>query len=224
MPSEVLPGGPLEADQGSEEGAEGLVADAQAGRVVRRWRVRWDRLLLVLAALGLGLTAWAPWAGGHPHPEPDHHAAARAIVVEFRKAGANRAEAAQALAVASWESTWRQGWNPEARNRKCCAAGLFQITKGTWNRYAEEAGAPQRGSRTAVEVNRWVNSRVAAVIWAQDGWRQWSVVNPSVEPHLRFDRLNLDWPLDSLPAEYRRIAEAELDRVFDTPQVLLVCC
>ena len=189
-----------------------------------RYRMRWDRLVLMVLPVVLSLVWAVDVVAGHPHPEPDHQAAARAIVVEFQRKGASRAEAAQALAVASWESRGRQGgWDPEARNDRCCAAGLFQITKGTWNRYAEKAGVPRRGRRTEVEVNRWVNSRVAAAIWAEDGWRQWSVVNRAVEPWLTFRRLDLDRPLDSFPAEYRRIAEVELSRVYRVPVVLLCC-
>ena len=118
-------------------------------------------------------------------------------------------QAAQALAVAWKESKW----DPTIRNSICCAAGLFQITKGAWNRTSDV----KRQSRSDIELDPYANARVAYAIWEGDpgyyrGWGQWSVVNGQVEPELRFRRINLDNPLAYIRNEGdRERAERALD-------------
>ena len=203
-----------------------LRAPRQA-RVVR-YRVLWGRVVLAGVLLGVVLAgAVVAAVGARNEPNETPEAAARAIVVEFRAVGATREEAAQALAVAWHESRWR----PWVRNPKCCAAGLFQITLGTWNRYASrsEGLIPLRGERTDIEENRWVNARVAARIWNSDrdrgyfaGWGQWSVVNEAVEPGQQAQARILRRPLSTLPEEMRPVAAEALADVY-RPRILQCC-
>ena len=51
------------------------------------------------------------------------------IAKVFHEAGATELEIQQALVISYKESRW----DPDNRNPICCATGLFQITRKTWN-------------------------------------------------------------------------------------------
>ena len=123
--------------------------------------------------------------------------AARAIARVWMDQG--RRTAAEALAVAWYESQWK----PAARNRICCATGLFQITRSTWERYQRRMGGGRGAafpfSRAADPLR---NAEMALFIFRSDprnmgGWGQWSVVNEAVEAG-RQAKVDLDDPLGEL--------------------------
>ena len=68
------------------------------------------------------------------------------------------------------------GGNPEARNPRSTAAGLFQFLKGTWDSMVP--ASVTGGSYSSGQVfNPEANVRAAAWLQAAAGWSQWSPWN-----------------------------------------------
>ena len=157
-----------------------------------------NKAISVLAVVSLITTVYPMSANGEAADEATYPP--EMIIVEvFHQAGATEHEAAQALAVAWHESDWR----PSARNPICCAAGLFQITYGTWKAYEKDYPHGRSGSGYATDPE--INARVASRIWVDDkesgyhqGWGQWSVANESVEPGQQKRRGILSEPLETI--------------------------
>ena len=182
-----------DTEAGSENGYKGLEApEPDAARQTRRTDRSSD------SVSGQPAVEYRPppppaTAGGDPY-----HGRPEMIIADvWAGNSASRLETAQALAVAWHESKWV----PTARNNTCCAAGLFQITLDTWQRYETDHDrrrrhgnndcakrrAPAVDCNNRVEADPWANTRLAFRIWNGDrrdrhnGWGQWSVVNENVE-------------------------------------------
>lgn len=67
-----------------------------------------------------------------------------------------------ALCVVGWES----GGNPDAKNPRSSARGLFQVLAALW--------APHFGISADALYDPVVNVRVASQIWGSQGWGAWS--------------------------------------------------
>ena len=75
-----------------------------------------------------------------------------------------------ALCVSWFESRW----NPNAKNPRSTAAGLFQFLRATWNRAATALGLPSYTAGGPYDPHD--ATRAAAWLQARGtGWRQWAV-------------------------------------------------
>ena len=156
-------------------------------------------------AAALALAFLFPLSAAASEPvSPGQVAAARTIARVWMAEG--YLHTAQALAVSWFESRWISG----AENPICCASGLFQITKGTWeNHHSQQdpgGGAGWGGERRA-QLEPEANARMAHFIWEESGksWHRWSVANEDVDPG-RQKRVDVADPLGSLPPPARAAA------------------
>src|SRR5690606_3222845 len=77
---------------------------------------------------------------------------------------------ATAMCIMKYES----GGNPNAKNRRSTAAGLFQFLKSTWDKVVprEVTGGSYASGQVYIPE---ANVRAAAWLQANAGWTQWSV-------------------------------------------------
>lgn len=73
-----------------------------------------------------------------------------------------------ALCVIAGES----GGNPNAKNTKSTAAGLWQFLRGTWNDTANQLGGPDYNSGAPYDPA--IATQYAYQLWSQRGWSPWN--------------------------------------------------
>ena len=74
----------------------------------------------------------------------------------------------KALCVMAGES----GGNPNAKNPRSTAAGLWQFLRGTWNWVASQLGGPDYDS--GAPYDPVIATQYAHHLWAQQGWSPWN--------------------------------------------------
>ena len=130
------------------------------------------------------------------------------IAKVFHDAGATELEIQQALVISYKESRW----DPDNRNPICCATGLFQITRKTWN-WLKAIDLHDYDFTMATDPK--ANSEVAAALWLRSNkrWYHWSVVNKAMEPDKTFTRVNVRYPLSYVPKDIKEIIIVTIDNL-----------
>lgn len=155
------------------DGADAHTADERAV-----WEADWSARV---ADRGMTATLIGEWVDfQHRHPDPPDPLPVTAFTyrgVGDRAADVERwrplvagtfpaAEVNRALCVIAWES----GGNPDAKNPRSSAMGLFQIMASIW--------VPHFGlGDPTVLYSANVNVHYAHLIWQSQGWGAWQAVN-----------------------------------------------
>ena len=119
----------------------------------------------VEATLDRKVCGWGPgdYAWGIPVPVEAVHSIYRAFPEEAH---------CKAVCVMRWES----GFNPNAANPVSSARGPWQFLRGSWTAYSTH---PDYAAMDPADVDLgerfdwWESTRLAAIVWEQDGWRPW---------------------------------------------------